>query len=161
TSQAAAVTSGAVASLLEARPTLTPDQVKAVLRSTARPLALSSAASQGAGLLDLNAAVKAATPSATQSFTKSTGLGKLGAARGSVQVALDGTELRGEVDVQGGAWVPSTWAPLASAGKAWTGGSWNGNVWTAGQWSDGTGFWPGRTWKGATWTGRTWKGDAW
>src|SRR6185295_1777747 len=31
TSQAAAVTSGAVASLLEARPTLTPEQVKAVL----------------------------------------------------------------------------------------------------------------------------------
>lgn len=161
TSQAAAVASGAVASLLEARPSLTPDQVKALLRGTARKLTLSPTANQGAGLLDLNAAIKAPTPTATQSFTRSTGLGTLERARGSVHVSLDGVELRGETDVQGGAWVPTRWAPLASSAKAWTGGSWNGNVWTAGPWSDGTGFWPGRTWKGATWTGRTWKGDAW
>ena len=43
-SQAAAVVSGAVALLLDQRPGLTPDQVKALLRETAAPLPLADAA---------------------------------------------------------------------------------------------------------------------
>lgn len=161
TSQAAAVTSGAVASLLEARPTLTPEQVKAVLRSSARPLLSSSTAAQGAGMLDLGAAIKAKVPTTVQGFPKSTGLGTMERARGTVHVSLGGVALTGERDVQLGPWRPSVWAPLSAAGKAWTGTSWNGNTWTGGSWADGLAPWPGRTWKGATWSGRTWKGDAW
>jgi serine protease AprX len=161
TSQAAAVASGAIASLLEARPTLTPEQVKGVLRSSARPLSSSPASSQGAGMIDLGAAIKAKAPTSVQTFPKSTGLGSLERARGTVHVALDGVPLVGELDVQGAPWQPSVWAPLASAGKAWSGTTWNGNVWTGGTWVDGAAPWPGRTWKGTTWTGRTWKGDAW
>ncbi len=161
TSQAAAVTSGAVASLLEARPTLTPEQVKGVLRSTARPLASSPADSQGAGMIDLGRAIKATVPTTTQTFVRSSGLGSLEQARGSVHVTLGTTALVGELDVQGASWTPSAWAPLASAGTAWTGSRWNGNVWTAGSWVDGAAPWPGRTWKGTTWSGQTWTGDAW
>ena len=62
TSQATAVTSGEVALLLQARPTLTPDQVKALLRSTADPLAAANPA-QGAGVTDLAAALAAPVPS--------------------------------------------------------------------------------------------------
>ena len=49
TSQAAAVVSGAVALLLEQRPDLTPDQVKALLRSTAASMPMADAAGRGAG----------------------------------------------------------------------------------------------------------------
>src|SRR4051812_12033946 len=62
TSQAAAVTSGAVALLLSARPNLTPDQVKALLRTTASPIVSATARSGGAGLLNINAASLTAPP---------------------------------------------------------------------------------------------------
>jgi serine protease AprX len=162
TSQAAAVASGLVADLLEARPGLTPDQVKAVLRTTAKPLTGSTTASQGAGMVDLDAAIKLATvPVGTQSFSRSTGLGTLEGARGSSHVSLDGTELRGELDVQSGLWVPGTWAPKATAGTAWSGGTWNGQTWSGDGWVLGGTDWSGRTWRDANWTGRTWRGDAW
>lgn len=161
TSQAAAVASGAIASLLQARPTLTPDQVKAVLRSTARPLLLAPTSAQGAGMIDLGAALKATAPTAKQAHAPSTGLGRLEGARGTVHVTLDGIPLVGEVDVQGAPWRPSVWAPLATAGTAWSSGSWNGSTWTGTAWTTGDTTWSGRTWRGATWTGRTWRGDAW
>ncbi|MDQ4005160.1 MAG: S8 family serine peptidase, partial [Actinomycetota bacterium] len=49
TSQASAVVSGAVALLLEERPTMTPDQVKALLTGTATPIPGADPAAQGAG----------------------------------------------------------------------------------------------------------------
>jgi serine protease AprX len=67
TSQAAAVTSGAVALLLQKRPALTPDQVKALLRNTAKDLAKADQLGRGQGLLDLHKAAGAATPSAAAS----------------------------------------------------------------------------------------------
>lgn len=161
TSQAAAVTSGAVAALLEARPTLTPDQVKGVLRASARPLPASPATAQGAGMIDLAGALRAKAPTAAQSWPKSTGLGTIERSRGSVHVSFGSTVLRGEFDVQSAPWKPAVWAPLSTAGTAWSGTRWNGNVWTGGSWVDGAAPWPGRTWKGAAWSGRTWKGDAW
>ena len=54
TSQAAAVVSGAVADLLEAYPTLTPDQVKFALVSSADAVDHSSASAVGAGIIDLD-----------------------------------------------------------------------------------------------------------
>ncbi|MCU1355409.1 MAG: peptidase and in kexin sedolisin [Acidimicrobiales bacterium] len=161
TSQAAAVASGLVADLLEARPSLTPDEVKAVLRETARPVSGSALAAQGAGMVDLDAATKVALPSAKQAFVPSTGLGTIEGARGTSHVSLEGVELRGERDVQSGPWTPATWAPKASAGTAWTGGVWNGQVWAGDSWLTGGTDWSGRTWRDATWTGRTWRDDAW
>ncbi|MEZ5409016.1 MAG: S8 family serine peptidase [Acidimicrobiales bacterium] len=169
TSQAAAVVSGAVALLLEAHPEMTPDQVKAMLKSTARPLAGTSANAQGAGVIDVGKALAAKVPAAgtaRQRWKVSTGRGPIEAARGDAHlVADDGTVLSGEVDLLGQPWNGSVWAPLSTAGAAWAGGTWNGNVWT------GTGFetsltvdgvaWTGRTWRSATWTGRTWRADVW
>ena len=62
TSQSAAVVSGAAALLLEQRPELTPDQVKALLTGSARKLPLAEAKAQGNGLIDLAAASAAVTP---------------------------------------------------------------------------------------------------
>lgn len=169
TSQAAAVVSGSVALLLQARPELTPDQVKALLKSTARPLPGVATNAQGGGVIDLVNAFAAKTPkatSATQTFTKSTGTGKIEEARGTAHlVADDGSILSGEIDLMGQTWTGSTWAPKSTAGTAWVGGTWNNNVWT------GTAFatdltidgitWAGHTWLTALWAGHTWRADLW
>ena len=62
TSQAAAVVSGAVALLLERRPDLTPDQVKAMVKSSADPLSGPGPDAQGAGRLNIMRALAAASP---------------------------------------------------------------------------------------------------
>jgi serine protease AprX len=162
-SQAAAVVSGAVALLLDQRPNLTPDQVKALLRSTATALPRADAAGRGAGELNVAAASRAAVPSARQTWQRSTGLGSLEAARGTQHVADGDVELRGEQDVLG-PWDPDAWAPASSNGTAWVGGSWNGRDWTgpcwcADSWTGDT--WAGRSWAGRSWAGRSWAGRSW
>src|SRR5439155_24785889 len=59
-SQATAVVSGAVALLLQKRPSLTPDQVKALLKASATPVA------GGVGEINLGTALPKATPPGTQ-----------------------------------------------------------------------------------------------
>lgn len=165
TSQAAAVTSGAVALLLQSRPNLTPDQVKALLRSTATPLLNASSRAQGAGRINVASAASALVPlGATQSWTRAQGTGSLEKARGTSHVADNGVELVGEQDIFGKPWKGSVWAPAALAGTAWTGGRWNGTDWTGTCWCStswsGT-SWTGRTWIGTSWAGRNWAGRTW
>jgi serine protease AprX len=164
TSQAAAVTSGAVALLLDARPDLTPDQVKSVLVRSARRLSRSASSAQGAGMIDVAAATMTGVYGPElQSGARSTGLGTLEGARGSAHVSLEGTPLTGEMDVQGAVWNPREWAPRSAAGTAWDGGTWNHNTWAGVGWTTvGGGIdWTARTWRDATWTARTWRGDTW
>ena len=159
TSQAAAVTSGAVALLLQARPTLSPDQVKALLRATATPLALLDNSAEGAGAINVQAAAGAALPwSSTQRWTAAAGTGSLEGARGGSHVAVDGTELVGEQDIMGQPWSGAAWAPDSAAATAWSGGKWNGQVWSGAGW---TSSWTTPTWTGNSWTGNSWSGAAW
>jgi serine protease AprX len=186
TSQAAAVTSGAVALLLQAYPALTPDQVKAALISGAVKMS-GSDLQRGAGQIDISGAAKAAgkllkksTP-ATQTYPAATGSGSLEAARGGANLvdADTGTVLRGEIDVQNRPWNGTTWWAAASTGTAWTGGiwngarwsgdtwaaagwdnqSWNGARWSGGLWADVS--WPGARWSGARWSDEHWAGQGW
>lgn len=163
TSQAAAVVSGAVALLLEQRPELTPDQVKALLRSTASALPLADAAGRGAGEIDVAAAGLAATPEAVQAWPTSQGTGSINAARGTQYVADDGVELNLEWDVMA-PWKAAKWAADSTAGTSWVGGRWNdrdwtGDCWCATTWAGAT--WDGRSWAGRSWAGRSWAGDNW
>ncbi len=66
TSEAAAVAAGAAALLINQRPELSPDQTKALLVSAARPLRGVSAATQGAGLINVPRALAARTPHVTR-----------------------------------------------------------------------------------------------
>jgi len=160
TSQAAAVTSGAVALLLQARPTLTPDQVKALLRATATPLALLDSVAEGAGAINVNAAASASIPlNATQKFAAATGTGSLEQARGGSHVAMNGVELVGETDIMDQPWNGAKWAPASATAAAWSGGSWNGSVWSGAGWT-GT-DWAGTVWTGHSWTGHSWSGHSW
>jgi len=160
TSQAAAVVSGAAALIVNQRPTATPDQVKALLTSTATPVPLADPNCQGAGALNLRAAVDALTPlAAVQSFAPSTGLGTLEGARGSVHITDGTTELRGEQDIFGATWNAPTWSAQSLAGTSWVGGTWNGNQWADSGW---TGLsWSGMSWGGMAWGGMSWGGMAW
>ncbi|GAA2624486.1 hypothetical protein GCM10010399_64820 [Dactylosporangium fulvum] len=180
-SQAAAITSGAAALLLQQRPGLTPDQVKKLLTSTADAMPAAEVLGRGAGQLNILKAIQAPTPTTTQTWAASTGTGSLESSRGTAHVAdpTTDTELTGETDIMGRAWNGTTWAKAASAGTAWSGGTWNGAVWTGTSltgttttgrnwtgvtWS-GTNWagrtWSGRTWSGAVWDGRTWSGRTW
>jgi len=170
TSQAAAVVSGAAALLISQRPTLTADQVKALLMGTASKIKGVPGESQGNGLINLAAAKVAATPTnAVQKFKVSTGLGSLEASRGSVHVTVNGRQVTGEVDVHGRAWNSAAvasgiqhrtnWQGLSWSGLSWSGLSWSGLSWSGLSWSGLS--WSGLSWSGLSWSGLSWSGLSW
>jgi serine protease AprX len=159
TSQAAAVVSGAAALILQDRPELTPDQVKALLTSTAAPLDDNPHPAMGHGVLDLEEAFEtdAVSPlAALQTWLPSTGLGTLEASRGGSYVVdpENGVVLTGEVDALGTPWDARSWSTASAAGAAWTGGDWNARSWSGSDWS-------ARSWSGDAWAARSWSGDSW
>jgi serine protease AprX len=188
TSQAAAVVSGAAALLISQRPELTPDQVKALLMSTAKPLLLATSAAQGKGLINLAKAMNTPTPAnAVQKHAVSTGTGSLEAARGSVHVEVDGEKVVGEVDVAGETFDGETsevlekqaettgettdvaadeptlsgvsWSGVSWSGVSWSGVSWSGVSWSGVSWSGVS--WSGVSWSGVSWSGVSWSGVSW
>ncbi|MFN2588831.1 MAG: S8 family serine peptidase [Actinomycetota bacterium] len=92
TSQAAAVVSGAAALVVQQRPGITPDQVKALLKSTATKMPVADAQAQGSGVLNLKSALKTATPLAVQTWPRATGVGSLELARGSGHLVMEGPD---------------------------------------------------------------------
>jgi serine protease AprX len=154
TSQAAAVTSGAVALLLQKYPSMPPDQVKRFMRSTADQVANVPANTQGKGALDFwSLANNVPSTSYAQSHTPSSGTGSVDAARGNDRLTRDGVVLAGEVDVFGQPFLPG------AAGSTWSGGMWNGSTWSGSTWSGST--WSGSTWSGSSWSGSSWSGASW
>ena len=186
TSQAAAITSGAVALLLQSRPDLTPDQVKALLTSTDRNAHVPSL--KDVGVIDVHHALTAPVPPhATQSFDPAVGTGSLEAARGSSHLVdpISGQQLTGEKDVMGNRfnaalvaadeadgsawhdggvfngsrWTGSRWTDAGWEGSRWTGTSWTGSRWTSYDFSGNS--WDGSRWTGSRWTGSRWTGSRW
>jgi serine protease AprX len=164
TSQATAVVSGAAALLLQARPNLTPDQVKAALTSTALPVGLFDRSAAGSGMIDVSAAAHAYVGSSTQRWARATGTGSIDQARGRSDVTINGTVLTGEQDIMGDPWHGAAWASASASATAWTGGDWNGATWTGACWctmaAAGSG-WSGAQWSGAQWSGAQWSGAQW
>jgi serine protease AprX len=166
-SQSAGIVSGAVATLLSQRPELTPDQVKALLMQTAEPLPNADPVAQGAGLINLHEAREAKTDTiagAVQTWPRSSGLGSLDLARGSVLVEDDQVLLQGEQTIFGDAWDPTVWTSSSWDGTSWSGGNWTGRTWSGDCWCGASWAgrtWSGRTWSGSSWSGRTWSGRTW
>jgi serine protease AprX len=160
TSQAAAVVSGAVALMLQARPGLTPDHVKYMLAASAKRLERGNGIAEGAGTIDVAKAIKVVSDgSHVQSHPRSRGTGSLESARGLSRVAMDGLELRGEIDIFGVAWDGDTWASRCLDGAAWSGSDWRGSSWTGSSWTGSS--WTGSSWTGSSWTGSSWTGSSW
>ena len=173
TSQAAAVISGGAALILQQRPTITPDQLKKLLTSTATALPAVKPEGQGKGVVSLAKALTTATPSTKQSYDTATGAGTLEASRGTPHLS-DGVELRGETDVTGAAVNTAALASQRLSGRMWSGGGWTGRMWSGGSWAGrmwsgqlwsgrmwSSSSWAGRMWSGVNWSGRMWSSDVW
>ncbi|HSK25043.1 MAG TPA: S8 family serine peptidase [Egicoccus sp.] len=159
TSQSAAVVSGAVALLLQARPELSPDEVKYLLTSSAMPIK-GTAVEAGAGLVAVDRASRAGIRGngVIQAHESGTGTGSLEASRGSMYLGEGEDALVGEQTILGD-FDAATWAPLSLAGRTWRDGTWLGQEWTDACWCGDS--WTGRTWRGLTWRADTWAGRTW
>ncbi|MDQ3938785.1 MAG: S8 family serine peptidase, partial [Chloroflexota bacterium] len=183
TSQAAAVISGAAALIVQQRPNISPDQLKQLLTSTAVSLPNADPIAQGAGMVNLAAAIDTPTKnSAVQDWPRSVGGGSLDAARGSLRVVdPTGVELGGEIDIFGkrfsygardagcaAAGTDEAAENQATAGEGchdiwnadrWTSDAWEGNTWSGNSWSGNS--WSGNSWSGNSWSGNSWSGNSW
>jgi serine protease AprX len=165
TSQSAAVVSGAAALMLSQRPQLTPDQVRDVLRKSARELDGTSHDAQGEGAIDLSAAqavVAHMKPGRSAGYDEShRSWGKNHQRNGRWSRADDDWDgdLADGAYWTGTKWSGATWAGATWAGATWASDDWDGATWAGATWAGAT--WAGATWAGATWAGATWAGSDW
>ena len=146
TSMAAPVVAGAIALLLERNPSLSPEQVKHHLRSTASPVPGASAADEGAGMLDVASAVSAVDPAQDYSLLRVTDA-----------LASDMyTYLVGQ---------PFVWRDLTynggvdSSGVPWTSVTWENATWDSVTWENTT--WESFDWLSVTWESVSWESVSW
>ncbi|MEZ5167392.1 MAG: S8 family serine peptidase [Acidimicrobiales bacterium] len=151
TSQAAAVTSGLAARILQGNPWMSPNQLKATLLGNADDLP-TPAYRDGHGAINGYRAVANMDQSGgRQRYPRAAG-------RGSGIRAPYGSTW------SGGTWSGATWSGATWSGATWSGGTWSGATWSGATWSGATwtgGTWSGATWSGATWSGATWTGATW
>ena len=167
TSQAAAVTSGAVALLLERR-TWTPDEVKAALYVGAYRLSLPFATA-GAGVVDVEESLQAHVDGFRQTDPRQDRIDGLDATRAHVLVSSFAcSSVREQLD---GAGCDVVSGPLTALGKvegvlaqphllpfdgdSYVGSTWNGQSWYSSQWLQG------QSWYGQSWYGQSWYGQSW
>ena len=172
TSMSTATVAGSVAQMLDKNPLLTPDQVKARLMETARPIATTDPNLAGKGLIDVYAAAMSNSLSlANQGIPMSTGLGSIDAARGSIDVWVEtpagSMALDGEVTAQTSPDAVDplnplglvTYDPVQFTSTGWDATRWNGTRWNTGEWM-GT-RWNGAEFEATRWNGTRWNGTRW
>ena len=166
TSFSSAVTAGAAALLLDHRPGLSPDQVKALLMDNALAGPSADPNVSGAGRLDAGKAFADTTPGeANQGVPRSLGLGSLDADRGSLQTAWIndlgvGTLLTGLLTPQGKLFDPVEFLdPTTWTSTKWYESQWASTKWYSTKWY-GT-RWYSTKWYSTKWYGATWYGIAW
>jgi serine protease AprX len=164
TSEAAAVTSGAAALLMAKNPTMTPDQVKAALTSTALPIANVSRNVQGAGRIQINAALGKDVSGVVSAVSNATATGTLQGSRGSapsVTVKCNGVDkvLNDETTSWCSPWSSSAWTSSAWTSSAWTSSAWTSSAWTSSAWTSSA--WTSSAWTSSAWTSSAWTSSAW
>ncbi len=174
TSMATAVTSGAVALLLERHPTWSPDRVKFALTATARKVASHDPSDVGAGLVSLLGADVAPPGFANLDVaTLAVGGGSLDGARGTVHVGVcdphlgecERCDLDGDCPVLTG---DTTGQTKTFDSEQFTSGNWNETTWYVSQWAAPLlttepygNSWLGNSWLGNSWLGNSWLGSSW
>lgn len=187
TSMSTAVTSGVAADLLSARPRLQPDQIKALLTSTAyRTSTLAVGSGAGAGGIDPVAALAAPVPAPAPGSNNSTSIPVTDLttwqALSNAFLAHDlstADSLWNALSPASRAWASRAWAGLDPASRAWASRAWAGETWAgvatqSADWASrawashawaGTDWasraWAATGWSALTWTSRAWAGDDW
>lgn len=184
TSMSAATVTGIVAQILQANPTLTPDQVKHRLMSTARRIADTDPYAAGKGLVDAYAAARSTSTQKANQYVllgQSTGLGSIDGARGNLDIDVttpygvslfDGEyiakyeeasrsvgNILGLVPYSGTVYTLTGWDPTSWEGVSWKDGEWAGVSWKGVSWKQTT--WDGVSWKGVSWKNADWEGVSW
>jgi serine protease AprX len=156
TSMSTAVTSGVVALMLAADPSMTPNRVKFALMATARPDASSNRMAVGKGIIDAYSAVFSAPPGlANGGNGHSTGLGPIQASRGTVTV--DASTAPGTPIISGNLTLQlKQFLPVPFTTIPWTPATWFSSQWFGSNWEGSN--WEGSNWEGSNWEGSTWQG---
>jgi serine protease AprX len=152
TSQASAVTSAAIALLLQSRPRLSAYDVRQLLIASATTIA------DGRKMINVNRALTMAVPAYTPRTIYSDGTGLLEDARGGAHVAAGPKLLSGQSTIFG-PFDGRAWIQRSTARTAWSGGVWMGKRLAGDNWT-GT-SWASKTWGSTTWAGQSWAGEAW
>ena len=150
TSQAAAAVSGAAAVLVGARPDLDPDDVKALLRSGARPLANTDASLQGAGVIDVAASSAMPEPSDSRQRFQPARLGGWLRAAPRIQYAVE--------NLTSNRWTSNRWTSNRWTSNRWTSNRWTSNRWTSNRWTSNR--WTSNRWTSNRWTSTEWGGGS-
>jgi len=170
TSMSTPIVSGAVALLLQRRPDLTPDQVKALLMSTAQTYGAESAstsdpAADGRGLLDISAAMNMAAPEAPSSGgTLSVTNALAGTASSTEDLPRANRALRPANPVARGLYAllygtPLRWRDLSLGGIAWAALTWESVAWDSVAWDNYE--WDSVAWGSVAWDSVAWDSVAW
>ena len=169
TSFSTAVTSAAVALVLDRNPALTPNQVKARVMDTASAGSVTDRNRVGAGWLNAFAATMSdSTASANQGLTPSTGAGSLQLSRGTL---ADNIQTGTVLDALGNV-VPvftcvtglltaqnTLFNPLAYFNGDWTASSWYASSWYASSWYASS--WYASSWYASSWYASSWYASSW
>ena len=175
TSMSAAVTAGAAALLLSARPQLTPDEVKALLMGSATPVLDGDTESTGAGVVNAAAAVsmddsdlvlhplpdmgptmQPFTPPGLQfDWRQVNGQGAYFYVSKKWTSGLTGPD--GDLNATSAA--ARQWAARSWDARQWDGRTWDFIMWQARQWAARS--WDARSWAARQWTARAWAARAW
>jgi serine protease AprX len=151
TSMATGVVSGAAALILQALPTLTPDQVKALLMSTGRPFGVSAPAPGVTnGIVNPHSAINALTP-----VVAPRGLRVADAAAQILYPLLYGQPLNWKDPAYGGVdWTQINWSNLV-----WDDFAWDNLVWDDFAWDNLV--WNNLVWDNLVWDASTWNNLIW
>jgi serine protease AprX len=171
TSMATGVVSGAAALLLEHRPDLTPNQVKALLVGTTQPYgedcgeALPDPIADGSGLLDVFAAAREAAPNcalqpvnglacANNALRPADGFAR------ALYPVLYGSPLHWKDPTLGGIdWQALTWDSVAWDSVAWDNFDWDSVAWDSVAWDSVA--WDSVAWDSVAWDSVAWDSVAW
>lgn len=183
TSMSAAVTAGALATLVAVRPELGPDQVKRLVVGTAnRTRELRKKTGAGSGALDLAAALSTQISDVPPLPQEQASAPLFGPAEvdealwAEFAAAWESGDLRAvaaawaQMTVQTRKWAANAWSmsallrALQSEDNTFDGRRWAGRRWAAEQWEGrrwANDAWVGRRWANEKWLARVWEGRRW